>query len=1531
MIMSSKTRHILERVIGAFLILVLSGILALQIPSVQEGIARRILDRFNATFPGHIDFSHIRLLPSGTLKLQDVILIDRKPYMTEDPNRQWARADTVFYAKDMSVTFALRSIYDHNGLHLNRVIINGGLFHLTTEPGPPGRIRPASNLERLFGPAKEPPLVPVAGPSIFNIKQVRISEFTFFLNSYLDRPFLYRGKGINFEDMAATAHLLRAKNLKMTGGIMSGLVEHLQASEKSGFVLDHLEGYAKVGMGKTIIDDLKIISPGTNLKFDSFSMSYANALEFADFVNKVSFDAVARSSLLSMKTISYFAGGAFDYNDIALDLHELDVHGPVCDLNIRNLDFIDNTSGVRGKISGKIAHLPSAPDMTLEMNIRDVSFMMPQAAGFINSWSNGNGKLDFGNLAEGCHMVMNAETSGCINSFKVRADINTGGGKLHADILLKNLINTKPIGIDLKVSSDGIDAGKILGTGELGDAAFVAKAGMLLDPEGVRINADTLLLRKAVVHGSRYDRLFASAKIEEGELQARAECSDKDLSFRARVRMDMGNDDSRKRYKADLNVKRADLAAMNLIGKEKTAIVALRFNLDGARETSGIYTGNAEVRDFSLEDLSGISNMGRINIAAAAVDSLQSIKLTSPLLDADYLGSHDFPSIVCNLEDKIARKHLPALFDSPRKDVSDTPFHLKMSFHETMEYLSRIVPGLYIANKTLADVNFASDGSLDAVVKSPRLAYGFNFFKDADLKVNSSENILTANLGGSELFMGRFGVKSPLLKAGVGNGEFDLSMSFNETSHTKSIGNIVLEGKVERDDNDSLQVSLRSENSRIVTPKGTWAFSDDGIHANKKSLRVHSFQVRNGLQSISLDGALTHSKKDTLTLRLDSLDLSAANSFLPGNHDIRGRIDGILALISTLDDKTNFKAGMLSNGLFIGNTPAGSLAVNADLDNDIGEMNVSLEGNSQGRKTISAYGIYRIDEETASLDAEFDRMPLAVAAPFLSDIFTRIDGTLDGSLQLDGPVKKLTTESSRMEIRDGLMQLVSTGVAYKLDGPFRIENGGIFLDDMRVRDEQDGKASLSGSLNYKDLKNIKLDAGITFNNLLVLNIPEHTNADLYGKMKASGNASVTGPVNALCIEGNVSSSGEGDLHVPLSGSLSSTRSDILSFKEMMREKDSYQIMLDEYHLAENKKTNSDIRIKGKVNLTPTTKAYLEIDKTVGNVMSLGGRANINLDMRPAKNQFNLSGDYDINEGKYHFVIPGLMDKELNIENGSTLKFGGDLMDSQIDITAKYKLKTSLSTLISDTTKVYSRRPVECGLRISDKLRSPSLNFFINVPDLEPNMKSQVESALNTDDKVQKQFVSLLLFGSFLPSEQSGVFNGTNMLYSNLGEVVSSQFNNILQKLDIPLDFGFGYQETQAGNNMFDVAVSTQLFNNRVEVKGNLGNRKYKTSGNGLVGDLDIEVKLDKTGRFRMSLFSHSADDYTNFLDNSQRNGLGVSYNRDFDTFKELMKSIFTPKSKRISMEPANVETKKKIISIDESNRKAIPDPGASGR
>jgi hypothetical protein len=155
--------------------------------------------------------------------------------------------------------------------------------------------------------------------------------------------------------------------------------------------------------------------------------------------------------------------------------------------------------------------------------------------------------------------------------------------------------------------------------------------------------------------------------------------------------------------------------------------------------------------------------------------------------------------------------------------------------------------------------------------------------------------------------------------------------------------------------------------------------------------------------------------------------------------------------------------------------------------------------------------------------------------------------------------------------------------------------------------------------------------------------------------------------------------------------------------------------------------------------------------------------------------------------------------------------------------------------------------------------------------------------------------------------------------------MAGQINNIFQKLDIPLDLGLNYQATNSGTNIFDVALSTQLFNNRVIVNGSVGNKKlYGASTSEVAGDLDIEIKLNKSGSLRANLFSHSADEFTSYLDNSQRNGAGIAFQREFSSFRQLFQRIFRIQPRPDREQPQEGFSPRQVVLQIDSTGHATP-------
>ena len=69
---------------------------------------------------------------------------------------------------------------------------------------------------------------------------------------------------------------------------------------------------------------------------------------------------------------------------------------------------------------------------------------------------------------------------------------------------------------------------------------------------------------------------------------------------------------------------------------------------------------------------------------------------------------------------------------------------------------------------------------------------------------------------------------------------------------------------------------------------------------------------------------------------------------------------------------------------------------------------------------------------------------------------------------------------------------------------------------------------------------------------------------------------------------------------------------------------------------------------------------------------------------------------------------------------------------------------------------------------------------------------------------------------------------------------------------------------------------------------------------------------------RFDLFSHSADVYSNYLDNTQRNGIGMTYQTEFNSLKKAIMYLFSnrEKKKELKMENEQSDLNKEKVVID---------------
>ena len=1496
----------------AVAVVIFAGMLVIQFPKVQTYATQRVVKSISEKLDGEIKFEKIHLKPFTTLVLKNVAIIDRHP--AKDPaDSTKAPVDTFFRAEYVIARFTLNSLLRSESIGISRAFISNAQMNLVLEDIiENGEISTFQNLSRIFRLSKKEKKA--NDKEIFRIKEVEINNFGFALINHKARKTPRTGK-IDWNDMSIQNACISARDLKFKGGVMSGAVDRMSFKEKSGFNCTSLTGQAVVGNGKSVIKNLRIKDEWSDIHMPLYTMTYEDVRAFSEYISEVKMDAEVEESILDFRTLSYFAL-ALDNNNLRLSVSG-NASGYVDDFTFSNIKASSHAGGFSGLMDGKIVGLPEIETTHFDGTIREFNLTTDGLSKFVTVWMKG-GKLDLSKLARGYNFNISGKANGPLDNMRIKADLSSIIGSASANFTMLDVLSDKPLTLDGFISTKNLDLGRIMNTKLLGPATMKTGARASFGEGTPDVKIDSLIVDRLFLNDYNYTGIAAAGTLQEHTFNGRVIGNDPNLNFLFQGTFALSRKTNNSRYQFYANIGHADLNKLN-IDKRGASRIQLQTNANFTRTAQGDILGRIDLGGITLENKQGKYKIGDINLTSHTSEDKWGIKLQSQFADISYNGTASIGQFITDLKELAIKKELPALFKEDQNKWNGYSYNLHFRFHDSMDFMSYALPGAYIADSTSLDLTISQAGLLNIKMKSPRIAYRRQYLKGVNAIINNEQDAINGEVTIKEASVASVLLNENRLQLLADDNSLGVGFSYDNKGELENSGEFVIRSIFDRTD-DKVQMDINILPTTLYFNSKEWNIQPSHLTIHGSDIDVESIEFTSSEQRIHLAGKTSADKKETLTLNLDRFDVSIINSLIGTDLDIRGAATGNIRLASPLKN-FGLLADMICDSTYVAGIPLGVLSVGSNWDEKFNRFNIELRNNLDGISNIAATGKLYPKNKNLEATADLNKFNIGYVQPFLKDVFSVMNGTVSGKVHLDGPLQNLDISSTDTKIDNVELKIAYTNVPYYAHGPFHLDSKGAYLDNVAFKDRFNGEGLMSGTIYWDHFRDIGFNLKAKVTDMECIDLSEKQGEYFYGNVFATGNLGISGPLNAIQMDIDAVTSKAGQLHIPLTSALTSGGgTNLLRFKEHVKEVyiDPYEAMISK--LEKREETSSDFGVKMRVAATQDVEAFVEIDKASGNVLS--GRGNGTIDLEVSSDVFDINGDYNITGGNYKFVVLGLASRDFTIQDGSSIRFRGDIMDSDLDINATYRTKASLSTLISDTTSVANKRVVDCGIAISDKLNNPRLSFSIEIPDLDPMIKSRVESALSTEDKVQKQFLSLIISNNFLPDEQSGIVDNSSMLYSNVSEILANQLNNIFQKLNIPLDLGLNYQPNERGNDIFDVAVSTQLFNNRVVVNGNIGNRQYSSNStkNNVVGDIDIEIKLDRSGALRLNLFSHSADQYTNYLDDSQRNGVGLTYQTEFNSFGQLLRNMFTSKKKRQENkrreEESMINTEKVVIEID---------------
>ena len=1466
----------------AFFVLLVSfqvvTLIALQFPSVQTVIGKKVADSVSDKIDGKISIGNVYFVFFNRIIVKDISIVstDTSPLL-DSLKKNYGQSDTLVACRKLSVTLDPINLLKLD-LKLNTITLSDGVFNLQNEE------ERLTNLDRIFKLEKDTPKDTSNKGSVNLLANVlRLNNFRFTLNN----PLRAESRGdsiINFSNLNVRDIYLNISDIHLRQDTLFASINKVSGKDISGFTLKELNGNARICGKEALVSDLYIADNYTRVNAQYFYMKYDSPKDLADFTQKVKLGISLKDAYLNFKTIGRITPSLYN-SSLAFYLNG-EVSGTVSNIRTNQLVATSESGLTFVDLGARIIGLPDISRTMAVAEIKRSSTTCYDLATIIASINNTPRIRFLSDLSPFVRYRFTGDLMGLLDDFVADGIIKSEVGNINLDLLFRNETG-EGVRFDGGFSTENLDMGRILSNGLLGELSLKADVNAFFknNGNGMEISIDTVKISKMGFNGYEYSNIAASGRYTDKKFNGNVISHDPniDLFFQGLISFGKGKEN---RYDFKALVPHINLAALNF--DKRYSISELSF-FTTAKFTSinnNYFNGRVDVNDIVYKNTIGDYKIGNIVLQSLQSNNIYTASLNSRFAKATYSGPAPLNKFVNKIADLVVLSNADNLLDRDSSKVyNNGNYRFSLQTFNTMDICQAVMPGLFIMDSTRVNVTIDNKNNFKGFARSGRLALNANFIKDFTLNVTAGEKKpAIADFFSKNIRLAGMRMDSSSINVNALNNEIDAAFSFKNDSTENNKADVI--------SHISLMPGHRSlvkilDGSGISLEGERWKFTPASILFSDSSIVVNNLALKNNLQEFGLAGNISRYEPDSLHFGMKDFDIAIFNLFLNKSFDFRGYFSGN-GVISDLYRSPKLFFDITGDSVSVYRNEVGKLKMMSKWDDSEKQLNLLVKSNLHGKPNFTATGFYKPDSTFLNLNASLDELSVGYFEPFLQGLISKSSGMLSGELNLSGPLDKLALTGSDCRFDNFRFTLDYTQVPYRVQGPVELNERGIFFTNLPIYDTFNGKGIVNGALTYNYFRDVAVNTKINFTNLQCLNTTEKDNEYFYGSAFATGSVDIKGPLDKIGIDIDVVSNPKTAIHIPLSSSATATQTKLLTFVEPDMWIDPYDTLSFNKSTVKNP-TQLDVHLRA--NVTPQADIMIEIDKSVGDVIKANGNGLINMDINPAKDVFDIFGDYHVNTGSYKFVLAGFAAKDFTLQPGGTINLNGDIENTTLNLEAVYHTKASINTLIADTSSISTRRNVNCIIGMQGKMMNPELTFTIDIPDLDPTTKIRVESALNTQGKVQKQFMALIVSGGFIPDEQSGIANNTSILYSNASEILSNQINMIFHQLGIPLDLGLNYQPGDKGTNIFDVAVSTQLFNNRVVINGNIGNDPYGNNNRDVIGNIDVEIKLDNSGNIRLDLFSHAEDQYSTYNDNnnSQRSGVGIVYQKEFNSFKSLLR------------------------------------------
>ena len=1453
----------------------------LAIPAVQTSLGKSATNYLKKEFDVDINVKKIDLSVLGNVKLKEILINNH-------------HADTLIYVKNLTTSvFSYRNILN-NKLEFGKVLLDDFMLNMKTYEG--------EDTDALtifidkFDDGKS-----TDEPSGFLLTSANLK----LKNGYVEIFDVNKdeGKPLFFDAINGNA-----QNFKISGPNVSTEIRDLSFIENHAIKVEKLNSNFLYSNTLMNFSETELITETSKLNAN-IAFHYQKE-DLADFNNKVQIEAEIKDSDLSLTDLNKL------YNEFGIDdvLHfSTKINGTLNDFKAENLKlYSDKQALIFGDINFKNS-FNTESGFSLDGNFINLTSDYYQLKSLLPNILGNTLPSIFEKFGR---FTLSGITHIEENFIDANLNLNTNIGNAKSNLQLTNINNIDAASYKGHIDVTDFELGEILNdplVGKFSIEADVNGKGFTLEKMNTSVKGK---ISKIEYKNYQYNNIAVNGIVKNKNFNGEMEVNDDNIKLNFNGLADLSAEIYKFDFKATVDY--CDLNKINWFKRDSIS------NLKG-----DVYIN---LKGNSLDDLVGTLDFKNtlyanqkdnyffkdFNITSAFEDSIRTITInSSEIIDGRIRGKFKFNEL-----GKLTQNSIGSLY-SNYKPYPVTPGQsLDFRFKIYNKIVEVVYPDVTLSANTTIRGNISSDDGLFRLnVKSPQVTAFQNIIEDLNVQIDNKNPLFNTQLTVEKLTNKYYDISSLKL----------VNITLNDTLYVRT----EFKGGTNQTEDYNLAFyhTFNNENksvfgiqkSNFTFKNNQWVINPTNNFDNKvvidSKAKVYDFSpfiIQSKEQKIAFSGQINDTISKDLKFDFKNVKLSSITPEID-SLKFNGLLNGSLNY-NQVQKQLKPTANFTINDFKVNNSYQGNLKVQVEGKNSLKNYSVHVSLEREGYENLFANGDldFTSNKPTIDLNVEFNEFKLDAFSPLGGDVISKIRGFAYGNVQLTGLLSNPTMEGDLFLDQAG-MYIPYLNVDYNFEGTsvISLKDQEFIIEDVLLSDKMNQtKGKLTGSISHHNFEEWFLDLDINTRNLLVLNTEEEENSLYYGQAFLEGTASIYGPTDKLFID-VVGSTKKGTYFViPISDVKTVEANQLIRFVGENEAEDKEEI---------RRAILSD-KLKGlslNFNIDVTKDAVVEmvLDKATGSYLRGSGTGNLQIEL-DTKDKFNMYGDFIVDNGIYNFKYGGIISKPFTVRKGGSISWSGNPYTADINIEAVYRVSANPRSLLENIT-ANRKIPIDLITRFSGELFNSKREFDIFIPNSSSTVASELEFKLNNNDQNIKtiHFMALLATGSFYNEGDLSV-NSTGFISGTWTELLSNAFDNIFNQVDNRFKVKPVYTVGEK-NRVDNVTIDDQLalaldyqVNDRILINGKVGVPIGSKQQSNVIGEVNIEFLMNEEGTLRSSVFNRQNEIQYTEEEEGYTQGVGLSYQIDFNTGGELLEKLGLKKKKEVD----SLTTEKQLDSLNNTDK-----------